>query len=159
MSNNMLTVREGLTAEINALAAEVRDLNLQIDEIKGNIKSKMVQMGIKLIALRELAYEEYGERSGGRVGGDGRRCPNNWAAVCEQADITVKYASKCMQYARDPEGMTDRQRAHMRKSYTRDPLIKVLIYLRPRLPYMTCAEKQRCMETIYASIQKMREAA
>ena len=159
MSSNMLTVREGLTAEINALAAEVRDLNLQIDEIKGNIKSKMVQMGIKLIALRELAYEEYGDRSAGRVGGDGRRCPNNWAAVCEQADITVNHAGECMRYARDPEGMMDRKRASSSKSYTRDPLVRVLAYLRPRLPYMTCAEKQRCMETIYASIQKMREAA
>jgi hypothetical protein len=121
MFDNARTVLNGLSSEIATLAAEVRVLNGQIVGLTGQVRNTRIYMGEKLLALRALAHDLYGTKTGrlcGRIGADGKRAPNNWRQVCEQAGMSVTHAAEYMSLA-NPENA--KRYAERKKTYRNSP--------------------------------------
>lgn len=90
---NLDTTLAGLAAEVNALEA---------DRVAGN-QGKMVEIGHKIIAIRQILRETNGETMTGGIAPDGR-APVGWTKwVKENLSISRSYAQDCVQHVFNPE--------------------------------------------------------
>lgn len=89
MSNNLDTVLSDLAREVN---------ELEVQRTAGN-QGKQIEMGHKLIAIRQILREVNGERSMGTSASDGHS-PNGWGLwVKENLSISHAHVKLCIQSA------------------------------------------------------------
>lgn len=141
--NNLDTALSTLAGEINAL-----EINRA-----GENKGKQIDMGHKLIAVRELLRQKNGICSGGRPDVTGNLAPKGWFQwVKDNLTLSLRQATYCVQYAGDPEGTSKRSSARSRK--TRGSPTGALMYAKRAWPIWTkeqrdefCAGVLNLMET------------
>jgi len=97
---------------LRTLAQEINDLDKQG-------KSVQVEMGHKLIAVREMLRENYGENKHSKKDATGNYAPNGWRKwLVDNLSISYSHASVCVKFAIDPAGSTENERRlNYRKRY------------------------------------------
>lgn len=146
---NALAAR--MSGEVTSnLDTSITTLSTEIKSLEVSNKSARIQMGLKLLALRELLREKLGELTTGRRDFTGRGAPIGWNKwVKENLSISAGTARVYIGMAHDPEGkLLQQQRNAERAQLTRHK--RVLSAARRAWPHLPQGERDLLVAGILA---------
>ena len=86
------------------LDSSIATLMSEIKALCRDQKSAMVQMGHKIIAIKELLRQKYGTMPFVKPDATGQRAPIGWTKWCEEnLSISQTWAATCVRAALDPD--------------------------------------------------------